>query len=39
MGEQFTVDKVLDIVDDHHHDSFGHHVTCGFGDDAHVRID
>lgn len=39
MGQQFAVHKVLDVVDDHHHDGLWYHIACGLCNDAHIGID
>lgn len=38
MGQELAVDKVLGIVNDKHHNCFGHHVTRCLRYDLHVRI-
>lgn len=38
MCQQLAIDKVLGIVDDQHHNCFGHHVTGGLRNDLHVGI-
>ena len=39
MRQQLAINKVFSVVDDQHHDSFGHHIASSFGDNLHVRVD
>lgn len=38
MRQQLSVDEILGIVDDQHHDGLGHQVTRSLGHDTHVRV-
>lgn len=38
MREQLPVDEIFGVVDDHHHDRFGHQISRRLGHNAHVGI-
>lgn len=38
MGQQFSVDEILGVVDDEEHNGFGNEISTSFGDYFHVRI-
>lgn len=38
MCQQLTIDEFFCIVNDQHHNCFGHHVACSFCHNTHIRI-
>lgn len=38
MREELSVDEVLGVINDQHHDGLGDKVASGLGHDAHVRV-
>lgn len=38
LGQQFSIDELLDVVDHEKHDGLGHQISSGFGHNLHVRV-